>query len=237
MRLQATGIILLLVPFLSFPPAAAHLDTRGFPIPHPDDPVPIVDPVPAPEPIEPEPVAPEPIDPTDPTSPSDQNSPVPLVPGLPGSVDPSAGDTTAQNLLGLYSTADDAPFSSYEGEWIPYYSKVFDVFESSPETYYDARPLAAGATKTDGPLASGRPTSGQVLTFAQTATTDAEGNSVAATITTFDPSQPTDICGALVSMGNARVIRERIMFLISGIRLLLLVRDTPVCVMPLRRRV
>ena len=88
----------------------------------------------------------------------------------------------------------------YDGEWDPFFSKIFDVFEAETTGYYEINGLAPEATKAGGPLQSGRPTSGQVLSFTSTQSGGLGSDNEDPTVTTFDPLQPTDVCALMSSL-------------------------------------
>ncbi|KAK4580055.1 hypothetical protein LTR86_000257 [Recurvomyces mirabilis] len=205
MRLQATSITLLLLHLLRQSNALAFVEIRGIILPAPKviEPEPIVPAVRPPPEIDPGSQTPDPE--TGPVSETpgaalrpDPEAGTPSIPEIPGVLTPYGTEVVPD--LGDYQKYEDAPFSSYDGEWDPFFSKIFDVFEAESTGYYEINALAPEATKAGGPLISGRPTSGQVLSFTATTSSGLGGQDEDPVVTTFDPLKPTDVCAVMSSL-------------------------------------
>ena len=88
------------------------------------------------------------------------------------------------------------PDADFDGPTVPFFSKMYDFF-AAKETYLDKEDAYADATGTENPFKNGRPT-GQRLRFTRTVRSPKEH-----TITsTFNPSEPTDVCRAWTSLAT-----------------------------------
>ncbi|KAK0334101.1 hypothetical protein LTR59_015186 [Friedmanniomyces endolithicus] len=197
MKSKASGAILLLLCSLSLS-TARYQPVRRPVVPH-VDPVP-VDPVPV-DPIVPDaPESPAPAvenpgtDPiSDPTYPPTDPNASPAIP-LPAPNSPFIipgiyeATSDAWLTLGTFNDKNEAPFTNFEDEWNPCFSEVYDVFVAE-ETYYTNGVAVAKVTGAGSPFESGEPT-GEILQITETA----QSPYTETITTTFDPTQPTDVC-------------------------------------------
>ncbi|KAK0259907.1 hypothetical protein LTR35_016282 [Friedmanniomyces endolithicus] len=197
MKSGTSGAILLLLCSVSLS-TARNQPVRRPVVPHVDpvpvDPVP-VDPIVPVAPESPAPAVENPgIDPiSDPSNPPTDPNASPAIPLhapnspfiIPGIYEPTSD---AWLTLGSFNDKNEAPFTNFEDEWNPCFSEVYDVFVAE-ETYYTNGVEVAKVTGAGSPFESGEPT-GQILRITKTA----QSPYTETITTTFDPTQPTDVC-------------------------------------------